>query len=281
MAAGLTWADRDGFDHQLAAYARVAATTRSPLPELLSLIDHAGAAAIDGRYQEADEQLALAGRRSESIDDPFLTNNINAAQLGVDRELGQLARHSQRLSDGDAGPWRHVFSAHIRCQTGHLEAATCEFEQALAHLDTLLEGFTRRRNLALLAETALPLHHSHGASVLAARMEPELRYGLCVIVGPNAFLGAVRRYLGLLAQTTGDATSAIEHHHAALKLHQSMRAAGWTARSHYDLGLALRMRGRPGDQKHADELLTRARAAAHHLGMVKLLREIHAVTVRS
>ena len=164
------------------------------------------------------------------------------------------------------------------CETGHLHDARTEFDRAMDQLDALLAGFTRRRTLAVLAEAALPLRHDQAASVLTERVEPELRYGPCVIVGPNAFLGAMRRYLGLLAQTTGDVPRAVEHHQAALEIHQSIRAPGWVARSHYDLGMALRI-ATPTWRRTARQRTAHPRheMAALHLGMPKLLEELQAV----
>ena len=63
MAAALIWTDRDEFDRRLAEYARVAETTGAPTFLVLRDIDHAGAAALDGRYGEAFDRARDALRR--------------------------------------------------------------------------------------------------------------------------------------------------------------------------------------------------------------------------
>ena len=192
------------------------------------------------------------GSTTERLDDPFLVDKINMAQLAVDRELGELAGDlpNYRGDDGappplhvaDAGPWLSVYTAFILSLAGKLEQAVPELEKAMASLDALVAGFPRRRNLAMLAEAANALGQPGPAAVLSALLAPELKYGPCVVVGSNCYLGAIARYQGLLAQTTGDLDAAVEHHERALVIHERMRAAGWVARSQYDLALALAAR---------------------------------------
>lgn len=278
MAAALTWADRDQFDRHLAEYARIAATMGAPGPTLLSAIDHAGATALDGHYDDADGQLDVALRRAELLHDPSLVNNIWSTKTVVDRELGRLARHEQRIR---AGGWRtvdtNVYLAHVLSQSGDLEHAAQHFASAMADPEELLAGSFRRLHLTLLAEATAHLPDRDASSLLLRWMQPELRYGSCVIIGPNTFFGAASRTLGLLSLTIGDAASAVEHHAAALVVHGDLRAAGWVARSKYDLGAALRARGKRGDGEQATRLLAEASRAAWHLGMPKLTTEIDAL----
>jgi Tfp pilus assembly protein FimV len=63
----------------------------------------------------------------------------------------------------------------------------------------------------------------------------------------------------------------VEHHEAALDLHERMRAIGWAARSRYDLARALIDRG---DEARAGDLLEEAAQAAEGLGMATLMGEI-------
>jgi hypothetical protein len=278
MAVALIWADRDGFDRHLAEYARIANSIRSPRHVLLSDVDHGGAAALDGRYGEAREQARGVFRRARRLSDPNLLDNTAGGLLPVNRELGRLRVDDVRQAV-EAGPDRPAFRAALLL-------ALCdahETDEAAALLETLLDdaalrsGILRRYLLSMLSEAAALLGDTRSAARLYEWLVGELRHGDCVIIGPNAFFGAVRRYLGLLALALGRAGDAVAHHEAALEVHERMRARGWAARSRYDLARALLARGEDGDAARAAELLDAAIDAAKELGMPKLLEEAGAV----
>jgi hypothetical protein len=132
---------------------------------------------------------------------------------------------------------------------------------------------TRRLNLALLTEAVDQLDHPAAAARLYPWLEAELPHGLCMIVGPNAFFGAVERCLGLLAGALGLDDDAVRHHEAALEAHAHLRAPGWAARSRYDLARALLRRGHHDDAERARSLLGQASRAAGELGMPRLRLE--------
>jgi hypothetical protein len=140
-----------------------------------------------------------------------------------------------------------------------------------------LTGFLRRVTLALLAETADILGHVDAAHRLLGWLADELRSGECVIIGPNAFYGSVRRYMGLVALTAGLVDDAVRYHEEGLATHERMRARGWEARSRYDLARTLLARRQPGDRERAASLVDQARHAAARFGMVRLLEEIQLV----
>jgi tetratricopeptide (TPR) repeat protein len=298
MAAALIWADRDEFDRHLAEYARIANTMRAPTHLMLSEIDHAGAVALDGRYGQAREQIRSVLRRARRVADPNLEVNIAAGLLPVNRELGRLADSASWLAehlhevpvhvtveavrhDAEAAPQRPAVRVAVvltLCEAG-------ETDEAVESLETMLDdpgtrsGFLRRYNLSMLTEAAALLGHVHAAARLYEWLKEETQSGDCVIIGPNAFFGAVRRYLGLLALTLGDAGDAVDQHEAALEVHERLRAHGWTARSRYDLARALLARGENGDTARAAELLDAAIDSAKDLGMPKLLEDALAVPI--
>jgi class 3 adenylate cyclase len=100
------------------------------------------------------------------------------------------------------------------------------------------------------------------------------RKGFSVLLGSSAYHGAADRYLGLLASTLGDHDAAIEHHTAAMQIHERMRARTWLARSWYDLAGALIARDADGDRDRAMRLLNDALDAANDVGMTKLVQEV-------
>jgi class 3 adenylate cyclase/tetratricopeptide (TPR) repeat protein len=283
MAAALMWADREEFDRRLAEYARVAQSLGAPMPLLLSAIDHAGAAAMDGHYAEARTRLHDALRRSDRLGDPNLRRNVAAAMGPINRELGRLVSrleaYRQDVSDGQHA-WREAGLIRVLAEAGELDEAAMRLDAVLASPEVLLAGFLRRYSLVLLAEAAEMLGAAISGAELLSWLEDELPRGECVIIGPNAFFGSIRRYLGLLTLLLGRADEAVQHHEAALTVHANMRARGWEARSRYDLARALLARGGAHDARRAAALLDEAHAAATELGMPKLLEELAGLSSR-
>jgi hypothetical protein len=89
-------------------------------------------------------------------------------------------------------------------------------------------------------------------------------------------IGALDRYLGLLAATLGRLDDAARHLEDAVHLNERMGARPWTAHSRRDLADVLRARRAPGDAQRADDLDAVALAAARDLGMVALEARITA-----
>ena len=79
--------------------------------------------------------------------------------------------------------------------------------------------------------------------------------------------GAVDRYLGLAALTTGDLESAERHLRDALDLNTRIGARPWAARTRADLAALLLARDQPGDREQAAGLLAAALGTARRLGM--------------
>jgi tetratricopeptide (TPR) repeat protein len=277
MAAALIWTDRDEFDRRLAEYGRVASATGAPTFLVLSAIDHAGAAALDGHYEDSARQFRDARRRSERLGDPNLRRNIGAGLSPVNRELGRFPINAYRRDLADAAtPWHEAGLIRMLCDTGERDEATERLDRLLARPQPLLTGFLRRYSLAVLSEAAEALGHTEAATLLLPWLRDELAVGEGVIVGPNCYLGAIRRYAGLLALTVGDPDAAVDDHEAALGVHERLRATGWAQRSRYDLARALHARDREGDRERAAQLIAEASASAGALGMPKLLEEIFA-----
>ena len=280
MASALMWVDRDGFDQGLAHFALTAGAAGAPVPLVLSAIDHAGAAALDGRYDDARLLFRDALVRAAPLGDPNLRGNIAAGMVPVDRELGRMAQrvpaYRRHVSEEPSLLHRRAGLVRALSEAGQRDEATERLEAVLAQPSVLLSGFLRRYSLAQLAEAAEILDHTDAAAQLAGWLEVEPRRGAGVIVGPHAYFGAVRRYLGLVALTLRRASDAVSHHEAALEVHERMRARGWAARSRYDLARALVARGEFGDMPRAARLLDEAVGSARELGMPRLLEEVQA-----
>jgi hypothetical protein len=80
-------------------------------------------------------------------------------------------------------------------------------------------------------------------------------------------VGAVDRYLGLLAATLGRLDDAERHLAAAVRVNDWMEAWPWAAHSRHDLATVLTRRDAPGDWARAQELDGASLATARRLGM--------------
>jgi hypothetical protein len=83
-------------------------------------------------------------------------------------------------------------------------------------------------------------------------------------------IGAVDRYLGLLASTLGRSDHAERHLVEGIRLNEQMGARPWAAHSRHDLATVLRERDRGDDRERADELKREALVTARALGMTAL-----------
>jgi tetratricopeptide (TPR) repeat protein len=119
--------------------------------------------------------------------------------------------------------------------------------------------------IALLAEVCAALGDKDRARQLYALLVP--RTGQNVYGVPEASLGAVDRYLGILATTLGRWAEAARHYKVALEMNERMGARPWLAHTQRDYAGMLLARDEPRDREHARELLDQALTTYHELGM--------------
>src|SRR5262249_4864836 len=93
--------------------------------------------------------------------------------------------------------------------------------------------------------------------------------------------GSVSYYLGLLAMTLGNVTSAAEHLENALQAHRRLRSRPWVARSQCEHACALVARNRDQDALRASELGEQALATATELGVRETVERARAVAVQA
>src|SRR5205823_2956900 len=140
------------------------------------------------------------------------------------RELGLLGTQvASARRNAAAAPDVAVFRvalAFMLCEVGeHAEATELLEKLVTDDADAVRSGFLRRYELALLAEGAHALDHPGAAAEVYAWLAEEARLGDCIHVGPNAFFGATRRYVGLLALTLGRPKDAVKDLEVALDIH--------------------------------------------------------------
>src|SRR5262249_24902427 len=94
--------------------------------------------------------------------------------------------------------------------------------------------------------------------------------GRVAISYPEISLGAVSRFLGILASTTFNYDDAAKHFDEALAMNARIRAWPWLAHTQDDYAHMLLRRREPGDAVKAPGLLAGARTAYRDLGMSPL-----------
>jgi tetratricopeptide (TPR) repeat protein len=120
-------------------------------------------------------------------------------------------------------------------------------------------------HICLLAETCAILRETE----LAAPLYELLL--LCALLNavavPELALDSTSRPLGIRATLLGRFEDAAGHFEEALRMNRRMGARRWLAHTQEDYARLLLRRNEHGDRERAEELLSRAKATYHELGM--------------
>ena len=122
--------------------------------------------------------------------------------------------------------------------------------------------------ICLASEACWLLGDATAAAALYEQLDPFA--GRHAIGHAEGSIGAVDRYLGLLAATLGRLDAAEQHLATAIRINEGMGAKPWAAHSRHDLADVLRRRDGPGDRARADTARSRGRGHGGALGMVAL-----------
>ena len=193
------------------------------------------------------------------------------------REQGRLAEvEDVNVAAIEAFPWYPVH----RAERALLLAETGRAHEAQAVLDELArDGFAAfyRDNgwlleMAIASEVAARLEDQATAAVLYDQLSPFSE--LHAAGWAEGSVGAVSRYLGLLAETLGQIDVAIGHLEHGERFNDRMGARPWATRTRADLARVLQRRAHADDLSRAATLLATARAEADGLGMAALMRDL-------
>ncbi len=125
-----------------------------------------------------------------------------------------------------------------------------------------------RLGLALASEACAGLGDNVAGEILYRELLPFA--GQHAIGHPEGSVGAVDRYLGLLAALLGRFEDADTHFGDAIRINDEMDAWPWAAHARHDYARMLSARGAPGDADTARELAAQAMRTAQRLGMPAL-----------
>lgn len=230
-------------------------------------------AQLDGDFDAAAEHLDVM-RRVYAPADPNAANLCVGHEALIALERGDLDHVvAVALAAVEFAPGVPAFRALLAIALARSGATAA----AAGHLDDLVrdgtaaipEDVTWVSALVMLAEVAGHCRAPGAATVLYGQLEP-FAGSTAVVAATVACIGAVDRYLGILAAVIGDQPRAAEHFRAAVALEEALASAPLLARTRYWWARTLIDRGDPLDVAVATELIDDAARVADRLGMAEL-----------
>jgi tetratricopeptide (TPR) repeat protein len=228
-------------------------------------------ALLVGDFAEA-EALIEADRETGYLVTPARDDvaSARANRFLLRREQGRIAEEeaSVRASIDDF-PWYPLHRAALTCllcDLGRTQEARVVFDDlALDAFSALYRDNEWLLGMGLASEACAMLRDAGAAAVLYEQLAPFA--GRHAVGMAEGSIGAVDRYLGLLAATRGELDVAVAHLDAAIAINDAMGARPWSAHCEHDLAVVLRRRDIGGDRARADMLDTGAQSTATALGM--------------
>jgi tetratricopeptide (TPR) repeat protein len=256
---------------QTATLRRLIDELRQPARLWLAFTNQALLALMAGEYEEAERwilrELSAGYRPTPGFDDLVAARSH---LFLLRREQGRTAEEEATLrASVEAFPWypfHRAALAVLLIDAGRDVEARQVFE-ALARDDfaALYPDNEWLFGMALASEACWRLEDRRAASILYRLLAPYSgRHAIGLAEGS---LGALDRYLGLLALTDGRLDDATRHLSDAVDQNDAMATRPWAAHARHDLAVALRRRHAPGDLDRADQLDREAHRAAVELGM--------------
>jgi tetratricopeptide (TPR) repeat protein len=189
------------------------------------------------------------------------------------RERGQLAdvEEGTRAAADQLG-WYPVHRAALACllvELGRRAEAAVVFHRLAANgFQAVPRDSEWLMGLCLASDACASLGDTEAADVLYEQLSPfDGRHALGFGEGS---VGAVSRYLGLLARTLGRLDTAERHLLDAIAMNTRMGAHPWAAHTRLDLADVLFERNGPGDRQQAAAQLNLAARTCDELGMAAL-----------
>jgi DNA-binding CsgD family transcriptional regulator/tetratricopeptide (TPR) repeat protein len=278
VAAQIAMGDIARARRELAEAQRMAEHSRQPF--ILHVAEQHGSAIalLEGRLTDAEQ----AAERSREWGRLLIGRDASAVygiqMFGLRREQGRLAELAPviRVLAGDgsrSGGWRPGLAA-LLAELGMDEQVHRELDRFCSHgLEPLRESMWLV-SLTFLTDAAAAVGHVDAAELLLDELASLA--GTNVMIGHGVVcFGAADRYLGMLAATIGDLTSAAGHFEDALRVNRHMGARTWLAHTAYQYGRMLRAAG----DERAGPLLAEAAALAEAIGMPALSTRVRGLMV--
>jgi hypothetical protein len=277
---GRTAAARD----ELAVATRLAHELRLPSAHWHVAVHETELAMLGGRFAEAHELIERAQQFGESSSSSEVTTTAVVQRFPLLLEQRRLEELRPALTAiAAANPSDGVY----RCLLARLEYEAGDHSAAQAMLEVVArdDWATIRRKIesllamALLAETAALLADREHASQLYDVLAPYASY--VAWAGHFFAMGAMSRYVGLLAATLCRLDEAARRLEDAAATNAAIGARPWVAHAKADHARVLLTRQAPGDREYAGDLLREALAIHEQLGMTASARRVAALLAES
>ncbi|MEY2432243.1 MAG: hypothetical protein QOC92_1968 [Acidimicrobiaceae bacterium] len=251
------------------------AATRDAMLQWVSTAARANRAFIAGRFDDTERLLSEALQLGQDAEQPdsFI---MYAGQLGLVRFFqGRLPELEPLLAAAtEAAPALATFRAGLAV----LYVELGRRDEAQAVLDDLArDGFASfPEDLMWLSGIAFCAHACGqlGDRAIASKLYELLApySGRCIAEGPT-FLGAVDRYLGVVATVSRRWDEADSYFERALGAHVALEAEGYAALTRLDWARMLLLRGWLPDRRRARALLEDAIAGGERLGAAAIVEQ--------
>lgn len=268
--ARLALGDRAGFEADVAACERLGVERRFWFFRWIGALWRATLALIDGRFSEVE---ALANHAREiTLQDPYrLLSSVQLFRLRF--ELGNMTDAKavvvRALQDMPENPILLAMHALVLAESGARADATKEYERIADDRCAGVPWPLRPIAMAYRTEIVVALGDEARAGWLYREFLPYS--GQLALSGvASTCVGAVDRYLGMLASTMGQGDRAEGHFQDALALDEGLASPPTSARTHYWYARMLLDRRGPGDLVKAEELVSSGLEIAERLGMATL-----------
>jgi tetratricopeptide (TPR) repeat protein len=262
----------------LEVFSRLIAELRQPAQAFLGNTTRSLLALLTGDYTTAEDYVRRelsAGHQLTIARDDESAGRMHRFLLRREQDDVAVELATIRRSVVDF-PWYPVHRAALACaliDLGRDDEARSVFEgfakddfAAFYHDSMWILG------MCLASEACTLLEDTEAAAELYRQLAPYR--GRHAVGHAEGSVGAVDRYLGLLAATLGMLGDAEAHLVAAIKVNDELGARPWTAHCRHDLATVLRRRDLPGDVPRARALDHEAFIAARAIGMLALERRI-------
>jgi class 3 adenylate cyclase len=256
--------------HELAVATRFAHELRLPSARWHVAVHETGLALLAGRFAEADALIERAEELGERSSSAEVTTTAVAQRFLVRMEQSRLEELRPALQEiAAAHPENGVYLcllARLECEAGNDPAAGAMLELlARDQWATVSHNLESLLAMALLAETAALLAHEAHAAALDHLLAP---HGSLIAVAGHFFpMGAMSRYMGMLAAVLSRLDEAARRFEDAAATNAAIGARPWVAHAKADHARVLLTRQAPGDHEHACDLLRDARATYQQLAM--------------
>ncbi|MEJ2351920.1 MAG: BTAD domain-containing putative transcriptional regulator [Anaerolineales bacterium] len=265
-------------DQMIAAQRRAAGEIKQPFQIHIATVFRTTRAIMRGEFSEAERLANEAADLSRQIGLAEMDGIFGIQMFTIRREQGRIYEIAPLIklvvaNSPETSAWRPglalmyaILGLKQECRTIFEALASDGF--AIVPQDSLWVA-----TLAYLSEVCAYLGDRDRAATLYEFLLPYSDRTV-VVGGATACLGAVARYLGILAAAMSDWAAAEQHFQEAIELDTRIGAWPWLGHSQYEYAAMMLNREQDNDRERANALLVEAQSAAHRMGMAYLAQKV-------